>query len=69
MKSYLNGNPPLKLALNSDLHIGKGANSMGSLVVLDDCNFHECVDTSDFEVNKVLKIHPPGMFFYIKIKF
>ena len=39
MKSYLSGNPELRLALNEDLVIGKGG-AYGS-VVLDDCNFHE----------------------------
>ena len=41
MKSYLAGNPELRLALNEDLVIGKGG-AYGS-VTLDDCNFHECV--------------------------
>ena len=39
MKSYLYGNPPIKLALNEDLIIGRGGfNASG--VYLDDCNFH-----------------------------
>ena len=47
MKSYLSGNPELSLALNEDLVIGKGGN-WGS-VILDDCNFHECVRLDEFE--------------------
>ena len=39
MKSYLYGNPPLKLALNDDLVIGKASPSTVG-VILDDCNFH-----------------------------
>jgi AP-4 complex subunit mu-1 len=59
MKSYLSGNPDLKLALNDDLCIGKeGAMSSGS-VVLDDCNFHECVDLTDFEHQRILSFYPP----------
>jgi len=58
MKSYLHGNPPLKVALNDDLVIGKG-NSSSSGVVLDDCNFHQCVNTTEFEMSKVMKIKPP----------
>merc|ERR1719387_1438842 len=44
MKSYLLGNPELKLALNEDI-IVKGHNMSGGYgaVTLDDCNFHECV--------------------------
>lgn len=58
MKSYLYGNPPLKLALNDDLVVGRGGfNTSG--VYLDDCNFHQCCDVSDFDVNKTLKIQPP----------
>jgi len=38
MKSYLSGNPGLRLALNEDLVIGK-ENASGYGVVLDDCNF------------------------------
>lgn len=58
MKSYLNGNPPLKLALNDDLIIGKPeAGAVG--VILDDCNFHESANTSEFDINKTIKINPP----------
>lgn len=47
MKSYLRGNPGLRLVLNDDLVLGNSATTSG--VVLDDCAFHECVDTSDFD--------------------
>lgn len=94
MKSYLSGNPELKLALNSDLVIGKGAlvgvrkrggRTRGSefwreiysqiqicfsqvhtgggsgygAVVLDDCNFHECVRLDEFESSRTLSFFPP----------
>jgi len=58
MKSYLSGNPELRLALNEDLVIGKGGGSYGS-VVLDDCNFHECVQLSEFETSRTLSFIPP----------
>ncbi len=32
---------------------------MGASVVLDDCNFNDCVNTQEFELNKILRIHPP----------
>ena len=38
MKSYLIGNPELRLVLNRDLQVGESAGSTGS-VILDDCNF------------------------------
>ena len=57
MKSYLAGNPELKLALNEDLVIGKGG-QYGS-VVLDDANFHDCVQLAEFEHDRVLTFLPP----------
>lgn len=67
MKSYLSGNPELKLALNEDLVIGSGANASGpkygggsnSSIVLDDCNFHECVRLDEFESSRTLTFIPP----------
>jgi hypothetical protein len=38
MKSYLIGNPALKLVLNDDLTLAE-TNTQGS-IILDDCNFH-----------------------------
>mmetsp|Transcript_4356 Transcript_4356/g.14448 ORF Transcript_4356/g.14448 Transcript_4356/m.14448 type:complete len:465 (+) Transcript_4356:75-1469(+) len=63
MKSYLAGNPELRLALNEDLVVGKGG-AYGS-VVLDDCNFHECVRLDDFESNRLLSFFPPDGEFVV----
>lgn len=57
MKSYLHGNPALKLMLNDDVVVAGGPTS--GKVVLDDYNFHESVNYSEFELNKALKITPP----------
>ena len=57
MKSYLAGNPELKLALNEDLKLGRSG--YGGSVVFDDCNFNDCTDVSNFETNRILKIKPP----------
>jgi len=67
MKSYLAGNPELRLALNEDLVIGKtapDANNYGS-VVLDDCSFHDCVNLSEFEAGRVLSFFPPDGEFVV----
>lgn len=67
MKSYLVGNPELRLVLNDDLIVGRGnmgQNTVGA-VVLDDCNFHECVDLRDFESMKTLTINPPDGEFLV----
>lgn len=62
MKSYLQGNPELRLVLNNDLSVGKGG---GAGVCLDDTNFHECVDLRDFEAMKTLTIQPPDGEFLV----
>jgi AP-4 complex subunit mu-1 len=58
MKSYLAGNPELKLALNEELVVGKGSGQYGA-VEIDDCNFHECVKLNDFESGRILSFVPP----------
>ena len=59
MKSYLSGNPGLRIALNEDLIVGKeNASGYGGLV-LDDCNFHECVNVDDFDSGRTLALIPP----------
>ncbi|GAV73640.1 Adap_comp_sub domain-containing protein/Clat_adaptor_s domain-containing protein [Cephalotus follicularis] len=67
MKSYLTGNPEIRLALNEDLNIGKGGgsyydyrSSSGSgAVILDDCNFHESVRLDSFDADRTLTLVPP----------
>lgn len=69
MKSYLTGNPEIKVGLNEDLAVGRSSTSnsfapdysVGSgvgLVVLDDCNFHESVRLDDFETERALTLIP-----------
>lgn len=64
MKSYLRGNPGLRLVLNDDLVVGKNSNQHGT-VILDDCAFHECVNTNDFDALKTLAIQPPDGEFLV----
>ena len=58
MKSYLDGNPELKLALNEDLVIGKSAGGGGG-VEIDDCNFHEVAKLNDWDNMRILSFVPP----------
>ncbi|CAO2834478.1 unnamed protein product [Amaranthus hypochondriacus] len=65
MKSYLTGNPEIKLALNEDVTIGRGGSSgygyssSGSgAVLLDDCNFHESVHLDNFDLDRTLSLVP-----------
>eukprot|EP00354_Favella_ehrenbergii_P006438 CAMPEP_0170463368 /NCGR_PEP_ID=MMETSP0123-20130129/8505_1 /TAXON_ID=182087 /ORGANISM="Favella ehrenbergii, Strain Fehren 1" /LENGTH=235 /DNA_ID=CAMNT_0010728781 /DNA_START=243 /DNA_END=950 /DNA_ORIENTATION=+ len=62
MKSYLIGNPELRLVLNNDLTVGRTSTGERTL---DDCNFHECVDTRDFEAMKTVTINPPDGEFLV----
>jgi len=64
MKSFLHGTPDLLVGLNQDLAIGKTGSSYGS-VVMDDCNFHECVNLEEFEYDRVLKFNPPDGEFIV----
>ena len=64
MKSYLQGNPGLRFALNEDLVVGKenasgGGYGGGPALVLDDCNFHECANLDDFETGRTVALIPP----------
>ena len=65
MKSYLKGNPGLRLVLNDDLSIGRSNVGPVGQVVLDDCAFHESVDTRDFDALKTLAIQPPDGEFLV----
>ncbi len=67
MKSYLAGNPELKLALNEELVIGKtsAAPSPYGVLEIDDCNFHECVKLNDFESSRLLSLVPPDGEFVV----
>ncbi|KAA8528352.1 hypothetical protein F0562_035707 [Nyssa sinensis] len=65
MKSYLTGNPEIRLALNEELAIGRGGRSIydyssgSGAVILDDCNFHESVHLDSFEMDRTLTLVPP----------
>jgi AP-4 complex subunit mu-1 len=62
MKSYLMGNPELRLALNEDMQIkgqSLGGYSGYGAVILDDCNFHECVNLEEFSSMRTLSFYPP----------
>ena len=62
MKSYLSGNPALKLSLNDDLVIasdGRGDVAYSSSAVLEDALFHECADLTEFESSRIISLIPP----------
>lgn len=64
MKSYLAGNPELRLALNEDLVVGKNSGTYGSVVV-DDINFNNVVNVSEFDSARTLSFVPPDGEFIV----
>lgn len=66
MKSYLAGNPELRLALNEDLVVGRnGAGGTYGSVVVDDMNFNDCVNLAEFESARTLSFIPPDGEFVV----
>ena len=71
MKSYLAGNPELRLALNEDLVIqssssnGSDGTTQYGQVVLDDISFHDCVNLTEFEHARTLSFFPPDGEFIV----
>ncbi len=45
--------------MNDDLIIGNSKQVNLSNAKIDDCNFHESVNTTEFDINRTLKINPP----------
>ena len=64
MKSYLAGNPQLRLALNEDLVIGKNNGQYGAPTV-DDINFNDIVNLTEFESARTLSFVPPDGEFVV----
>lgn len=74
MRAYLSGMPECKIALNDALSID-ASNSDPSTknskakVILDDVQFHQCVNLSDYEKTKSIQFIPPdGDFDLIKYR-
>ena len=67
MKSYLAGNPQLRLALNEDLIVGKNPNrsAYSASTAVDDINFNDCVNLSEWEHGRTLSFHPPDGEFVV----
>lgn len=59
MKSYLAGNPELRLALNEDLIVGEASGASYGTARVDDMNFNDCVNMSEWEHARILSFIPP----------
>lgn len=62
MKSYLKGNPELRLVLNDEISFDRNSYSSS---FIEDCNFHPKVNTRDFINMKTLYINPPDGEFIV----
>ncbi|ORX95909.1 clathrin adaptor, mu subunit [Basidiobolus meristosporus CBS 931.73] len=60
MKSFLKGDPELQVQLSGNFSIlnEEGHKTSYETVILDQLNFHERVDTTDFSNHRTLKIEP-----------
>lgn len=70
IKSYLSGNPPIRLGLSESLVLGRRDSRLYSaygsdtdVVMLDTCSIHEQVDAQRFEAERVLELVPPDGHF------
>lgn len=73
MKSYLSGMPECKFGINDKIVMeAKGKGTLGTtssepesarsgkpVVVIDDCQFHQCVKLSKFETEHSISFIPP----------
>lgn len=65
IRSFLAGNPEIRIGLNENLRVRNShyaATSLGNevtSVLLDDCCFHDCVDVDEFDRSRTLVFKPP----------
>lgn len=59
MRAYLSGTPECKFGLNDKLVIDKSEKGISDAVELDDCQFHQCVRLTDFDVDRSISFVPP----------
>lgn len=70
MKSYLSGMPECKFGINDKIVMEAKGKSVGGnseeatrsgkpVVVIDDCQFHQCVKLSKFETEHSISFIPP----------
>jgi len=66
IRSFLKGNPKVKLSMNQDLVVGRetmDGNKNYGKSVLDYCIFHDCVSFQEWDVDRTLNFFPPdGQF-------
>jgi len=70
IRSFLKGNPKVKLSMNQDLVVGRetlDGNKNYGKSVLDYCIFHDCVQFTEWDVDRTLNFFPPdGQFVLLR---
>ncbi|XP_036363231.1 AP-4 complex subunit mu isoform X1 [Octopus sinensis] len=61
VKSFLSGNPVIKLAVNEDLTLAEQGKpkDFNSHVTMEQCSFHQCVRKEEFNTSRCLILNPP----------
>lgn len=71
MRSYLNGCPPVRMLLTQNLLVGKDTPipevqdtegktlTADDFIIVDDMNFHDCMNLEKFESERLLSFNPP----------
>jgi len=67
IKSFVKGHPKIKLGLNEDLRVGRGAPGTGppSACVLDQATFHACASFTEWDMDRTLSFYPPEGEFHL----
>jgi len=59
VKNCLSGQPDIHIFLNDDFIVGRNSGGGNAAIVIEDCNFHNCVNSERFGTEKVLVASAP----------
>jgi len=59
LRNCLSGQPDIYIFLNDDFIVGRNSGGGNAAIVIEDCNFHNCVNAERFAMDKTLVASPP----------
>ncbi|GMH33164.1 hypothetical protein BSKO_00998 [Bryopsis sp. KO-2023] len=60
VRSYLSGNPAVKIKLRDNLVVGRqNSGGLNDAVILDDVSYHECAQMEMFDIDRSITLVPP----------
>jgi len=59
LRNCLSGQPDISIYLNDDFIVGRNSGGGNEAIVIEDCNFHKCVDAARFAAEKALTASAP----------